>query len=70
MEELMQKLYNTKGSKLPVNKWTNELNNSEMKKQKYTKIFKKCLSSLACREMKTKTTLRFTFSPVTMVSSS
>lgn len=37
MEELMQKLYNTKDSKLPVNKWTNELNSSEMKKQKYTK---------------------------------
>lgn len=39
-----------------------------MKKHKYTKFFKKCVTSLACREMKTETTFRFTFTPVTIVS--
>lgn len=56
-------------TKLPVNKWDNEINSSQKKKRNRTKsIFKQPSTSLVIREATMKTTLRFHLTLIAMVT--
>jgi hypothetical protein len=60
------KKLNTPKINEPIKKWATELNRTFSKEeiQMYKKHMKKCLPSLAIKEMQIKTTLRFHFMPI------